>query len=981
MSSFFNSKSKKMILGVILLVVLVGASYGVYISYLVSDPEPEETEPEPTTVTVTDVNGVSVTVTLPVNRIVSLTNGVTEIIYALGGGDAVVGRDASSNFPAVTSEIPVVYESALNMEVLTDLDPDLIIADARINDETRAEIEELLEVPVIIDNPSQTDRVEPLITNLGLILNNQETADELLGFISQYSNIVAERVSALSDDEKPVVYYEWVREWFSCNNASLPHCMLTDAGALNLAANQITTYPTLSPEYVLECNPDIILRIISSANHTETEFQTSRDEIMNRTGLIETTAVQEGNVYIMDGYLRTGIRNVIGLVTLANCFHPDLFEDIDPNAVHEELVQTFFGTNLEGVYFFPSEPIEPKPEGETITIVDGDEAEVTLTLPVNRIGCLNGGLAEVICALGGEDKIVARTDDVAFPVSLLDTPSVGLNAASAINLEVLMSLHPDLVVASSALDDETIEIIRSFGVPVIIESTSNIDRLETIVTNFGQILDAPTKAEQILSNNEYYTNIVQERLQNLSTAERTTFYYEFRRIWYSMTNQTNMGKILDDCGGVNIASNSSVRYATLSAEYVIEQNPEVIIYSLSGTTNLTDYQAALNELLTRPELQNVPAVKNNRVHVFYYYLGAGIRYPVGELYFAKWFYPDLFADIDPSAVHEQLIRDYFGEPLEGTYAYPETVTVVDALGNKVTINLPVNRIVSLTGGLTEIVCALGAENLIVGRGDYSTFPPSVVEIPVASPSSYSVNMETLLEFEPDLVLADTMMKSKPEYIEQIQAAGIPLIVENTANISRITPIINTLGVIVNNQEKATELVEWIDQYVDLVKERTATLSEREFPSVYIEWTSSWRAIGPAHAIGELMATAGGTNIITNASATTTTVSPEFVLTANPDFMFVTTASMPAPTEVSFYENKMADVLSQTGISSTTAATEENIHLYSYRLIQGIRYPIGLLYFADWLHPTLYEDINPGTVLENMIDQFFGIELDAIYVYP
>ena len=981
MSSLVNAKNKKIILGVILLVVLVGASYGVYALYFVSEHEPTETDPETTIITVVDVKGVSVNVTLPVNRIVSLTNGVTEIIYALGGGNTIVGRDVSSTFPAEASDITVVYESGLNMEVLMDLDPDLIIADARIDDDARAEIEELLEVPVIIDNPSQTDRVEPLITSLGLILDNPQTADELLGFISQYTNLVAERVATLTDDQKPVVYYEWVREWFSCNDASLPHQMLTDAGALNLAANQSSTYPTLSPEYVLECNPDVVLRILSSVNHTETEFQGLRDQIMNRTGLTETTAVQAGTVYVMDGYLRTGIRNVIGLVTLANCFHPDLFEDLDPNAVHEELVQMFFGTNLNGVYFFPSEPTEPEPEPETITFVDGDDTEVTLTLPVTRIGCLNGGLAEVICALGGEDKIVARTDDVAFPTSLLDKPSVGINAASAINLEVLMSLNPDLVVASSALDDETIETIRNFGVPVIIESTSNIDRLETIVTIFGQILDEPAKAEQILSNNQYYSGIVQERLQSLSDKQRTTFYYEFRRIWYSMTNQTNMGQILESCGGENIASNSSVRYATLSAEFVIEQNPEVIIYSLSGTTNLTDYQTARNELLNRSVLQDVTAIKENRVYVFYYYLGAGIRYPVGELYFAKWFYPDLFIDINPNAVHEQLIHEYFGESLEGTYAYPEVITVEDALGNKVTVNLPVKRIISLTGGLTEIVCALGGEDLIVGRGEYSTFPPSVVDIPIASPSSYSVNMETLLEFEPDLILADTMMKSKPEYIEQIQAAGIPLIVENTANISRINPIINTLGVIVNNQETATELVDWINQYVDLVSARTATLSESEMPSVYLEWTSSWRCIGPAHAIGELMASAGGTNIVTNASASMDSVSAEFVLTENPDFMFATTASMPAPTDVSFYEDKMADVLSQTGISSTTAATEDNIHLYSYRLIQGIRYPIGLLYFAKWLHPTMYEDINPDKILDDMIDQFFGIELDAIYVYP
>ncbi len=279
-------------------------------------------------------------------------------------------------------------------------------------------------------------------------------------------------------------------------------------------------------------------------------------------------------------------------------------------------------------------------------------------------------MAEVICALGGEDKIVARTDDVVFPTSLLDTPSVGVNAAADINLEALLSLNPDLVVSSSAFSADSIATIQAAGIPVIIENTASIDRVNTIVTNFGLILDNPEKAEQIVNNTQYYTALIQQRIANLTASEKTTFYYEFSRTWYTMTSKTNMGTVLASCGGVNIATNSSVSYTSLSPEFIAEENPDVILYSLSGTTNVTDYKNARDDLLNRSVLQDVNAIKEGRVHVFYYYLGAGIRYPVGELYFAKWFYPDLFTDIDPAAVHTQLIQDYFGAPLEGTYAYP-----------------------------------------------------------------------------------------------------------------------------------------------------------------------------------------------------------------------------------------------------------------------------------------------------------------------
>ena len=48
----------------------------------------------------------------------------------------------------------------------------------------------------------------------------------------------------------------------------------------------------------------------------------------------------------------------------------------------------------------------------------------------------------------------------------------------------------------------------------------------------------------------------------------------------------------------------------------------------------------------------------------------GIGMPIGCLYFAKWFHPDLFEDIDPEEVHEELVQEFFGQELEGAYVYP-----------------------------------------------------------------------------------------------------------------------------------------------------------------------------------------------------------------------------------------------------------------------------------------------------------------------
>jgi ABC-type Fe3+-hydroxamate transport system substrate-binding protein len=107
--------------------------------------------------------------------------------------------------------------------------------------------------------------------------------------------------------------------------------------------------------------------------------------------------------------------------------------------------------------------------------------------------------------------------------------------------------------------------------------------------------------------------------------------------------------------------------------------------------------------------------------------------------------------------------------------------------------------------------------------------------------------------------------------------GIPIIFENPANISRIAPIIHTLGLIVNNEAKTTDLTNWMDSYLNLVTSRLANLTSTQKPSVYIEYNLDWSAFGPEHTVGQLMSTAGGINIITNSSLSSITVSPEYVI--------------------------------------------------------------------------------------------------------
>ena len=85
------------------------------------------------------------------------------------------------------------------------------------------------------------------------------------------------------------------------------------------------------------------------------------------------------------------------------------------------------------------------------------------------------------------------------------------------------------------------------------------------------------------------------------------------------------------------------------------------------------------------------------------------------------------------------------------------VTIIDYTGKSMEIQSPVEMMVSLSSHASEIICALDGGDKIVGRGASSTFPPYLEDVLVVGDSSYTPNIELILELDPDVVVADTML--------------------------------------------------------------------------------------------------------------------------------------------------------------------------------------------------------------------------------
>ncbi|MCW4044368.1 MAG: ABC transporter substrate-binding protein [Candidatus Bathyarchaeota archaeon] len=320
----------------------------------------------------------------------------------------------------------------------------------------------------------------------------------------------------------------------------------------------------------------------------------------------------------------------------------------------------------------------PTPGPTNITVVDGAGRNVTLTVPINRIVSINSGLTEMLCALGVQNKLVGRDQSSTMPPSVLNVTVVGGSSYDP-NVELILELKPDVIFADSMLPYNTVAMgqLANAGIPIFISDPTDpeptkhsnstvVDFSCDLLSKLASIVGNQAKATEYVTYVQYYNNLVKQRIATLSPTQRPKVMLEWYQPYYTFVTPG-----LDQAGGINIAENQTVYAPLLSAEFVIEQNPAVIIRMESSLTHAeADFKAARDEILGRTALSNVDAIKNGRVYICDWNIRGGITSVVGYLYWAKWCQPTLFADIDPAAVNAELYQRFFGITVGGTFAYP-----------------------------------------------------------------------------------------------------------------------------------------------------------------------------------------------------------------------------------------------------------------------------------------------------------------------
>jgi len=269
----------------------------------------------------TDGLGRSIELPGSAQHIVSLTPATTEILFAIGAGAKVVGRDTFSDYPPEASSVTDIGGSMgkYNTEAIVNLKPDLVIAGGINPPELVASLESLGLKVYFLANPTTMEELYTSIKTVGSLTGDESGADNVVASMDAKAKEVDAKLAAIT--EKPMVYYELDATPFTAGPGTFIDLLITRAGGTNFGAKMDSAWAQISLEQLLLADPAFI--ILGDSAYGESPATVSA-----RPGWDALTAVKNKMIFPFDDNLvsRPGPRLVDGLEALARLIHPEAFK-------------------------------------------------------------------------------------------------------------------------------------------------------------------------------------------------------------------------------------------------------------------------------------------------------------------------------------------------------------------------------------------------------------------------------------------------------------------------------------------------------------------------------------------------------------------------------------------------------------------------------------------------------------------------------
>ena len=338
--------------------------------------------------------------------------------------------------------------------------------------------------------------------------------------------------------------------------------------------------------------------------------------------------------------------------------------------------------------------VEAVPEAQTLTVTDYLGREVEIPLPIERAVVFDDVMSVIITAIGAEEKVVGIGDSITDKKTLLpylsSLPSIG--KTGSVDIEKILTLEPDVVLMKYWRAEDVVEQLEG-SVPVVTFRLGDPETYSENVKEIGKIFGREKDASDYIAWYEGKLEYVQKTIEGVKAEDRPNLF-DFYGGEYGMVEGPPYGTFGSDnpignlvipaAGANNMSSKISGDWITVDPEWVITENPEIIIrevYPQNVGNDVIGYEtndsSSLQQLWTGimedSALDSTEAVQNKRVYAV---LGNLLEreWFLGIQYLAKWCYPDLFVDLEPASIHQEFLTRFLGIDYnvqeQGVFVYP-----------------------------------------------------------------------------------------------------------------------------------------------------------------------------------------------------------------------------------------------------------------------------------------------------------------------
>jgi iron complex transport system substrate-binding protein len=224
-----------------------------------------------------------------------------------------------------------------------------------------------------------------------------------------------------------------------------------------------------------------------------------------------------------------------------------------------------------------------------------------------RIISLSPSATEILFAIKAGPQVLAVDDNSNYPTN---APRSALSGFAP-NLEAIVALNPDFVILNkdSAKSDAIHKSLTNSGIPVMMEAAArNLSDVYSEITEIGKAVDQQAKARKLIQTMK---KRIAKVIKTSKRIKSQSFFHELDNTLYTATSKTFIGNVYRDLGLINVADAASGAdssgYPQLSAEYLIQSNPEIIFLADA------QYGESIFTVKERPGWQSISAVKNGRI--------------------------------------------------------------------------------------------------------------------------------------------------------------------------------------------------------------------------------------------------------------------------------------------------------------------------------------------------------------------------------